>query len=205
MSIERSSDPILLRTILDAIPAFIFVVDDDVRILDYNAAAAGLLGEDRANTLRHRAGDLLHCIHSKEVPEGCGHAPVCKFCVIRSGVGKAFAGNHSVRSRAKMDLQTEAKIAEIHVLVTTSPFHHAGKPMVLLVIEDISQITELHQIIPICMYCKKVRTDDQYWHKVETYFSRQWDLKFSHGLCPDCCHREMEKIKALPPPLANAA
>ncbi len=194
IALSRSEDPVLLRSMLDAIPSFVFVVDDDVRILDYNAAAAGLLGEDRPKVLRHRAGDLLHCIHSMDAPEGCGHGKACSTCVIRGSVRKALTGSQSVRSRAKMELKTGEKVAEIYVLISTSGFDYNGSKRVMLVVEDISQIMELQQIIPICMYCKKVRTDDQYWHRVEAYFGRRWDVNFSHGLCPDCEQVEMAKL-----------
>ncbi|MBJ6726446.1 diguanylate cyclase [Geomesophilobacter sediminis] len=40
--------------------------------------------------------------------------------------------------------------------------------------------------LPICMYCKKVRSDDDYWHRLETFFSSHVDIMFSHGICPDC-------------------
>lgn len=40
--------------------------------------------------------------------------------------------------------------------------------------------------LPICMYCKKVRADNNYWQKVETYFGTHADIMFSHGICPDC-------------------
>jgi hypothetical protein len=109
-------------------------------------------------------------------------------------VGKAFAGKKSERSRAKMELMAGDKVAEIHALITTTGFDYNEARMVFLVIEDISPIMELQQIIPICMYCKKVRTDDQYWHKVEAYFSRHLDMHFSHGLCPDCYKAEIGKI-----------
>jgi hypothetical protein len=194
MTETRSNDPVLLRTILDAIPSFVFVVDGDVRVLDYNRAAAGLLGEDRGSVLRHRAGDVLRCIHSTDSPEGCGHGQACGSCVVRNSVTKAIHGNQVVRNRAKMELATGDAVTPLHVLVTTSGFDHDSQRMVLLVVEDISQIVELHQIIPICMYCKKIRTDDQFWLKVENYFSRNWDMNFSHGICPECYENEVRKM-----------
>lgn len=202
MLMERSTNATLLRTVLDAIPSFVFVVDADVRILDYNTAAAGLLSDDRASILQQRAGEVLHCIHSTDAPQGCGHGQHCRDCLIRNSVGKALAGNQCVRTRAKMELLTAGQITKLHVLITTSAFEHAGQKMALLVVEDISQMVELHQIIPICMYCKRVHTDDQYWTKVEAYFSRNWDFNFSHGLCPDCYQSEIDKLgrRALPKP-----
>ena len=40
--------------------------------------------------------------------------------------------------------------------------------------------------LPICMYCKKIRSDDDYWQRLETFFSTHADIMFSHGICPDC-------------------
>jgi len=43
IAVTQMSNEVLLRQLLDAIPAFVFLVDQDVTILDYNAAAAELL------------------------------------------------------------------------------------------------------------------------------------------------------------------
>jgi hypothetical protein len=65
---------------------------------------------------------------------------------------------------------------------------------VLLVIEDISEIAELHRLIPICSVCRKVRDDKESWMQVEAYFKSGWDVDFTHGFCPDCLQVEMDKI-----------
>jgi phosphoserine phosphatase RsbU/P len=54
------------------------------------------------------------------------------------------------------------------------------------------QIGTLQELLPICMYCKKIRNDKQYWESVETFFSAQTGADFSHALCPDCY---TEKVK----------
>lgn len=50
----------------------------------------------------------------------------------------------------------------------------------------ISEIKILRGIIPICSFCKKVRTDKGYWESVEEYLADHSDAEFSHGVCPDC-------------------
>ena len=40
--------------------------------------------------------------------------------------------------------------------------------------------------LPICMYCHKIHTPDDYWERLETYFSKHVDILFSHGICPAC-------------------
>jgi hypothetical protein len=44
----------------------------------------------------------------------------------------------------------------------------------------------LEGILPICMYCKRIRDDHQSWQQLEVYISARSDTSFSHGLCPDC-------------------
>jgi HAMP domain-containing protein len=49
-----------------------------------------------------------------------------------------------------------------------------------------SEIGTLSSLIPICAYCKKIRDDKGYWSQLEAYFTKHADVKFSHGVCPEC-------------------
>jgi phosphoserine phosphatase RsbU/P len=54
-------------------------------------------------------------------------------------------------------------------------------------LEDaIGRIKQLHGLLPICAYCKKIRDDKNYWQRVEEYVSAHSDARFSHGICPQC-------------------
>jgi len=52
---------------------------------------------------------------------------------------------------------------------------------------------DLKGFITICAGCNKIRdnkVEGQPWIKPANYFSRRYpELKFSHGLCPDCIHK----------------
>ena len=50
----------------------------------------------------------------------------------------------------------------------------------------VERIRRLKRLLPICMYCKKVRNDSDYWQEIETYLHRETGTDFSHGVCPDC-------------------
>jgi phosphoserine phosphatase RsbU/P len=61
-------------------------------------------------------------------------------------------------------------------------------------LEDaLSQVNQLQGLLPICSYCKKVRDDQNYWQKVDTYLSDRIDVQFTHGVCPDCLERMISK------------
>lgn len=186
----------MLMTVFDALPSMVFVVDQDVRIQEYNAAASALLIAEKKTVLQRRAGDILHCMHSREVQEGCGRSPFCKDCLIRNSVTEAFQGDRVVRRRIRMELIRDAGMIEIYALITASLFSFQDRQLVLLVIEDISEIAELYRMIPICSVCRKVRDDKESWMLVEAYFQNNWGVDFSHGLCPDCYKTENDKLNS---------
>jgi sigma-B regulation protein RsbU (phosphoserine phosphatase) len=86
----------------------------------------------------------------------------------------------------------------------TKPFHHAelrARVHVGMRVLDLQyrlaqrvqqlemalkQVKHLHGLLPICMYCKKIRNDEDYWQQVETYISDHTEAEFSHGICPEC-------------------
>lgn len=184
----------LLRSMFNAIPSAVFVMEEDLRIVDCNAAAAELLPEGRDAAITHRGGEALRCLHALDVPEGCGRGPHCRTCKVRNSVNAAFTGKKVARCHARMELIRGGETREIHALVTATPFVFQNKSLVVLVVEDISELLELRRIIPICAVCKKIRDDSNYWNMVETYLARHLDVGFSHGLCPDCFAAEVKKL-----------
>jgi response regulator NasT len=55
--------------------------------------------------------------------------------------------------------------------------------------EAVARVNQLHGLLPICSYCKKIRDDHNYWQQVETYITSHSDARFSHGICPECYER----------------
>jgi PAS domain S-box-containing protein len=50
----------------------------------------------------------------------------------------------------------------------------------------LAEVKKLQDILPICMYCKNIRADENYWQTVEAYISDHTHATFSHGICPSC-------------------
>ncbi|WP_339135853.1 MAG: PAS domain-containing protein [Candidatus Electrothrix sp. GW3-4] len=189
-----------MREVFDALPSMVFVVDQDVRIQEYNAAATSvMITAEREAILQRRAGEILNCIHSRESPDGCGRSSVCSGCIVRNAVTKALQGGARViRHRTRMQIVQNEQIVQIYVLVTASPFSFRGNQHVLLVIEDITEIAELYRMIFICPVCGKMQSEEKTWMRVESYFKNNWNVECSHGYCPDCFQHEMEKIRSNP-------
>jgi DNA-binding NtrC family response regulator len=50
----------------------------------------------------------------------------------------------------------------------------------------LEHVKQLQGLLPICSSCKKIRDDQGYWNRIESYISKHSDARFSHGICPDC-------------------
>ncbi|OGA67503.1 MAG: hypothetical protein A3G81_23340 [Betaproteobacteria bacterium RIFCSPLOWO2_12_FULL_65_14] len=57
--------------------------------------------------------------------------------------------------------------------------------------EALSRVRQLSGLLPICSYCKSIRTDDDYWQAVESYLVERSEATFTHGICPAC----FDKVK----------
>lgn len=50
----------------------------------------------------------------------------------------------------------------------------------------LSEVKTLSGLLPICASCKKIRDDNGYWNQLEAYIHKHSEVKFSHGICPEC-------------------
>jgi phosphoserine phosphatase RsbU/P len=58
----------------------------------------------------------------------------------------------------------------------------------------LSQVKQLHGLLPICSYCKRIRSDTNYWQQVESYIAEHSGAQFSHGICPSCFDTVMAEL-----------
>ena len=62
---------------------------------------------------------------------------------------------------------------------------------------SLARVKQLEGILPICMYCKKIRDDADHWRQMEEYISKHSEANFSHGICPDCFEIQMREFKTM--------
>jgi CheY-like chemotaxis protein len=80
----------------------------------------------------------------------------------------------------------------------TKPLDREAIRMRLRVAERIlrytAEIRRLQELIPICVYCHKVRDEHDYWDLVESYIQKETGSRFSHGACPQCYEKEVQSL-----------
>jgi DNA-binding NtrC family response regulator len=67
----------------------------------------------------------------------------------------------------------------------------------------LAQVKQLQGILSICMYCKKIKVDEDSWQQLERYITEHSEADFSHCICPECAikvdEEAMQKIEELKP------
>ena len=53
----------------------------------------------------------------------------------------------------------------------------------------LEHVKTLRGLLPICAWCKNIRTDAGYYQRIESFITAHTDAKFTHGICPDCATR----------------
>ena len=127
----------LHRVLFDAMPVPAFVVDEDVNILECNKAAIRLFEQGQATAGPRKAGDVLHCLHITDSPNGCGGAAACSTCGLRETVQAAARGKSVTRQWAEMDLIRKGKPARINLRISCQPFTFGKSSFILLVLEGL--------------------------------------------------------------------
>ena len=49
-----------------------------------------------------------------------------------------------------------------------------------------SEVARLRTLLPVCAWCRKVKTEDGYWLELMDYVSTQLGASLSHGVCKEC-------------------
>jgi len=61
--------------------------------------------------------------------------------------------------------------------------------------ETLAHVKTLQGILPICMHCHKIRTDNESWQRIEGYIESHSEAQFSHGLCPECLEKYYPEVQ----------
>ena len=101
------------------------------------------------------------------------------------------------------------EISSLAIVAALASFPSAGYLMIQEILESkrkldeqverlqdaLSHVRRLQGLLPICMYCHKIKTDQQSWQQIELYVSEHSEATFTHGMCPECAREHFPEIK----------
>ncbi len=106
--------------------------------------------------------------------------------IIKTGIEKPFEliflDLDKVNKRLKQEIEVRTKI------------QCENENLIDELKQALEEIKTLTGVIPICAYCKKIRDEKGAWDRMEAYISAHSEAQFSHGICPECYEKEMERL-----------
>jgi hypothetical protein len=179
----------LLKSVIEAVPSPLFILNKNLEVVDHNKAGALFVGPDIEVALMKLCGEALHCFHEQESPEHCGQTKYCKDCVIRHVTEGIWKGKQVLRKKCKFKIKKNNLIAIRYLFVSASPLEYNNELFSVLVIEDATELEVIRQIIPICSICKSIRNDNSYWDSIENFINDHAGIQLSHSICPECARK----------------
>lgn len=80
----------------------------------------------------------------------------------------------------------EELLARVEVGARFIALHKALEAKISELSFALGHVKKLQRLLPICMHCHKIRSDKKSWERIDSYISAHAEVKFSHGICPDC-------------------
>ena len=180
------------RLMLDGITDGVYLVGPDKKIKYWNRAAESLTGYTAAEMIG-RPFDSGHIgyedekgniLQAYEYP-----AALCfqeKKIVTRNFLIKTKDNRHIPVEENASPLQVNGKITGV-----VATFRDITR--CIRTTEQRLKAGMKERLIPICGWCKKIRSDDNYWEQLETYLTNEGFGIFTHGMCPSCAEKIFEK------------
>ncbi len=184
-----------LVNIFNAFPLPVFVANKNLEIKYFNDAAKELFENTETPKSNKLCGKLLSCAHERRSEAGCGSTPYCKDCVIRSMVETLSTGEKKFRKLSHMQLLKNGFIEDVTLLVSGKCIELENTELVILTLENITELIDIRKEITICMHCTKLRKTEKEWQDVEEYFYKNSNLCFTNSICPTCLESEYDHNK----------
>jgi hypothetical protein len=172
-----------------SIPIPILVLNKQLEVYEANWAAKILYHQGTGFQQERSCGETIHCLYRFESRQPHCHTLHCSDCIIRSAVNDVLFENRVVRKKSQIYIQQDKFTYEVSSTMTSWLVVVNGIELAMVMMEELTDLFQLGQILPMCAVCKKIKTSDDNWENVETYISRHLGSDASHGICPECRNR----------------
>jgi PAS domain S-box-containing protein len=205
------------RTLLNAIPASAILTDTEFTILAVNEIVVRRLGFDAATVVGNKLFSLVpEDIAARRRPfaeEALQTGALVHFEDERHGriIDNYIAPIHDDEGRVRclaimgFDItelrQSEAKLkrlleqrehanrALLHNISIRKQAEAEREQLIRDLQRALAEVKTLSGLLPICSACKKIRDDNGYWTRIESYLLDHSNAQFTHSLCPDCLQK----------------
>jgi signal transduction histidine kinase len=128
----------LIQNVIDAVPNIVMVLNRFRQVVFFNEKLSETLSlDERTHIIGKRPGELLHCVHSLEMPGGCGTSESCEYCGAVLAIINSQKGTPEVRE-CRVLRHTEAHEEALDLRITATLLQIDDDNFTFLTIDDIS-------------------------------------------------------------------
>jgi sigma-54 dependent transcriptional regulator, acetoin dehydrogenase operon transcriptional activator AcoR len=147
--VDLISQDVFLRSMFEAFPCGVLIVDKDRMVLALNNALEKTFSMNRSDSVNRRGGEVLQCIHASSNPEGCGFSKACGECSVRNIALDAVSGKRVERRLAEFQSRVNGNARTLKLLLSAAPFSHNNEQLAIVIIEDITELSTLRQRLKV--------------------------------------------------------
>ena len=132
-----------LRAVLDAMPSWVFVVNEQRQVVTANASLLELVGRTEDELIGSRPGEIIGCVQAARGPDGCGTARPCIDCGAVRTLLKAQTTGRTVTGDCRLRVESPSPGCALEMRVTATPMEINGETLTLVALEDIGDRSRL--------------------------------------------------------------
>jgi sigma-54 dependent transcriptional regulator, acetoin dehydrogenase operon transcriptional activator AcoR len=138
-----------LKSMFEAFPCDVLIVDKDRVVHALNKALEKTFNVRRSEAVFQRGGEVLRCVHASENSEGCGFTDACEDCSVRNIALDAISGKKTERRYAEFQSGANGNQKTLKLLLSASPFVHNDERLAIVIIEDVTELSDLRQRLKV--------------------------------------------------------
>lgn len=128
-----------LGRLLDQVPNLLLVLNRHRQAVYSNQSLLDLLGLDSEDPLLgQRPGEIMNCVHCREMPGGCGTSEACCHCGAALAILASLEGQRAVRECRLTVQRPEGFQESLDLQVWATPLTLEGEPYTFVAISDLS-------------------------------------------------------------------
>ncbi len=176
------------RETFDVMSDFVSVHDNEFRLVKANKSLADFFEKKPKELIGKHCYELMH--NTQGPWPDCPHLKAIeKQEVITVEIEEPHLKRSLLVTCSPLFDKNGMPIGSVHVArdITVLKQKEEEREKLIIEIQDaLEKVKILSGLVPICANCKKIRDDKGYWNQIEGYIQKYSELKFSHGMCPDC-------------------
>ncbi|MDA3944753.1 MAG: HAMP domain-containing sensor histidine kinase [Bacteroidetes bacterium] len=128
-----------VNELINALPFIAAVLNEQRQVVYGNKPLLDAMGFKRfEDILGLRPGELINCVHAREMPGGCGTAEACRVCGAVNAIQDCLKSNKKIVNECRITATVDLNPFSYDFEVTASPFQYQQQRFIVLSFEDIS-------------------------------------------------------------------